>query len=65
MNPPNPPKANGQRMRDCIIGVPFPPSRKAELMRVAKPRDKSVAAFCRRLILEELDRVKAELDAGG
>lgn len=59
MNP-NPPKTNGERMREYIIGVPFPPNRREELKRAAEKQYLPVAAFCRRAILMEMDRIKAE-----
>jgi hypothetical protein len=47
-------------MREYIIGVPFPPNRREELKRAAEKQYLPVAAFCRRAILMEMDRIKAE-----
>lgn len=53
-------KAEGQRMRDKIVGMPFPPDRAEELKQVAASQYVTVACFCRALVLQELDRLKKE-----
>jgi hypothetical protein len=59
----NPPKKAGDRMRDYIIGVPFPPSRKKEIKRVSKALGLSVAAYLRTLGIADLDRIQLAKEA--
>lgn len=51
-------KDDGERLRDRRIVVPFPPNRADELKRVSEERYLSMSAFCRMLILRELDRIE-------
>lgn len=53
-------KSVGQRLRDRIIGMPFPPDRAEELREVAAAQYLSMAGFCRGAVLRELDRIKTE-----
>lgn len=53
-------KDDDLRMRDRRIVVPFPPNRAEELKRVADERYLSMSAFCRMLILRELDRMERD-----
>ena len=53
-------KDDSVRLRDRRIVVPFPPNRADELKRVADERYLSMSAFCRMLILRELDRMERD-----
>lgn len=56
----NPRKPDEERMRDCMIGVPFPRSRKGEVKRHADANGLSMAAWSRMIILNKLDEIKKQ-----
>jgi hypothetical protein len=54
----NPKKTDGERMRDKIQGMPFPPERVQELESIAKSKGLSKSAFIRMCVLERLNEIK-------